>query len=398
LDVPLGTGYNETAANRAKEVLYLEKARRYFALAGAVIGGIIAFYLITPLKGLLKTELPIYESAGVIVFTSALFAVAFFFLGPPVAKLVISGVDWLEKKVVGAPLQDIVVGAGGLIVGLIIANLLTPSLSRIPLVGPFLPSIALVILGYIGIAVARSKKDDLVALSPARLRQAVRSSKSRGQDKKGGELPYGQAAPKLLDTSTVIDGRVIDICKSGFVEGKIIIPNFVLDELRRIADSSDNLKRNKGRRGLDTLNRLQKDVPVDVITWEWPTGPGDDVDSLLLRIAKSTGAVVMTTDFNLAKIAELQMVGVLNVNQLANALKLMVAPGDELSVEIHREGKQPGQGVGYLDDGTMVVVEQGRRFINQTVMVEVTNVHSTPAGRMVFARPKYLDKAVNQGE
>jgi len=376
----------------------LEKARRYFAFAGAIIGGTAAFYLVKPLATLLKREFQIWESAGLIVFVSALFAVLFFFLGPPMSRLTVSGLELIEKKVVGASLQDIVVGAGGLIVGLIIANLLAPSLEMIPLVGPFLPTIALIVLGYIGIAVARSKKDDLMALSPARLRQVVRSSRARQSERKSGELPFGTAAPKLLDTSTIIDGRVIDICRSGFIEGKLVIPNFVLDELRRIADSSDNLKRNKGRRGLETLNRLQKDVHTEVTTWDWPTEPGEAVDALLLRIAKSTGAVVMTTDFNLAKVAELQQVGVLNINQLANALKLMVAPGDELMVEIHREGKQPNQGIGYLDDGTMVVVEQGRRFINQTIMVEVTNVHSTPAGRMVFARPKYLDKAVNQGE
>jgi len=377
----------------------LEKARRYFALAGAILGGTAGYYLRIPLEGILRREFQIYESAGLIVFVAAIFAVAFFFLGPPIARLTVSGLDWIEKKVVGASLQDIVVGAGGLIVGLIIANLLTPSLFRIPIVGPFLPTIALIVLGYIGIAVARSKKEDLVALSPIRLRQVVRSSRARQAEKKGGgELPFGTSAPKLLDTSTIIDGRVMDICRSGFIEGKLIIPNFVLDELRRIADSSDNLKRNKGRRGLDTLNRLQKDVHMDVVTWDWPTEQGEDVDALLLRVAKATGAVVMTTDFNLAKVAELQQVGVLNINQLANALKLMVAPGDELMVEIHREGKQPNQGIGYLDDGTMVVVEQGRRFQNQTIMVEVTNVHSTPAGRMVFARPKYMDKAANQGE
>ena len=378
----------------------LEKARRYFALAGALMGGTAAFYLVTPLGDLLRRQFQFWESAGLIVFVSAIFAVVFFFLGPPIARLTVSGLDWIEKMVVGASLQDIVVGAGGLIVGLIIANLLAPSLARIPgFLGSFLPAIALVVLGYIGIAIARSKKEDLVALSPIRLRQVVRSSRARQVEKKGGgELPFGTSAPKLLDTSTIIDGRVMDICRSGFIEGKLIIPNFVLDELRRIADSSDNLKRNKGRRGLDTLNRLQKDVHMEVVTWDWPTEPGEDVDALLLRIAKQTGAVVMTTDFNLAKVAELQQVGVLNINQLANALKLMVAPGDELMVEIHREGKQPNQGIGYLDDGTMVVVEQGRRFQNQTIMVEVTNVHSTPAGRMVFARPKYMDKAVNQGE
>ncbi len=376
----------------------MEKARRYFAAAGAVLGGIGGFYLGTPLGRLLTREFQIYEYAGVILFVSALSAILFFFLGPPVGRLVVSGLEMIERRVVRASLQDIVVSAGGLIVGLIIANLLAPSLVTVPLVGGFLPTMALILMGYIGIAVARSKKDDLMALSPARLRQVVRSSRGRQSEKKEGDLPFGSSAPKLLDTSTIIDGRVIDICRSGFIEGKLIVPNFVLDELRRIADSSDNLKRNKGRRGLDTLNRLQKDVAVEVITWDWTTEPGEDVDSLLLRIGKATGAMVMTTDFNLAKVAELQQVGVLNINQLAAALKLMVAPGDELMVEIHREGTQPNQGVGYLDDGTMVVVEQGRKFINQTIMVEVTNVHSTPAGRMVFARPKFLDKAVNQGE
>ena len=185
----------------------------------------------------------------------------------------------------------------------------------------------------------------------------------------------------------------MDICKSGFVEGPIVIPHFVLDELRRIADSADSLKRNKGRRGLDTLNVLQKDVPVDVLTWEWPTGSDQDVDALLLKMGKATGAMIVTTDYNLAKIAELQQVGVLNVNQLANALKLMVAPGEEMTVEVHREGKQPGQGVGYLDDGTMVVIEQAKKHLGEAIVVVVTNVHSTAQGRMVFAKPKYLDRA-----
>ncbi|MGI6633124.1 MAG: PIN/TRAM domain-containing protein [Bacillota bacterium] len=371
----------------------MDKVRRYFAMAGALLGGVGAFYLIAPLENLLKQEFTVYVSAGVIVFAAAVLAVAFFFIGAPVSRAIVGGVDWLAKSVVGASLQDIVVGAGGLIVGLIIANLLAPSLARIPIVGVFLPAIAMVILGYIGIAVARSKKEDLVSLSPARLRQAMRGGRTQRQMERKGELPFGQAAPKLLDTSTIIDGRIVDICRSGFIEGKIIIPNFVLDELRRIADSADNLKRNKGRRGLDTLNTLQRDIPLEVLTWDWPTDQSEDVDALLLKMGKATGADVITTDYNLAKIAELQQVGVLNVNQLANALKLMVAPGEELSVEIHREGKQPGQGIGYLDDGTMVVVEQAKRHLNEEIPVVVTNVHTSPAGRMVFARPKYLDKA-----
>jgi len=370
----------------------LEKARRYFAVFGALIGGILGFYLIKPIGVLVKNELGIWESAGLIVFSSAVLAVLMFFVGPILARWVSAGVDWIEQRVVRLSLPDIVVGAGGLVVGLIIANLLAPSLARIPIVGSFLPSIALILLGYIGMAVARSKKEDLMALSPTRLRQAAqRSVRGIKPADRRGELPTAQSAPKLLDTSTIIDGRIVDICKSGFVEGPIIIPNFVLDELRRIADSADSLKRNKGRRGLDTLNVLQKDVPVDVLTWDWPTGSDQDVDALLLKMAKVTGAMIITTDYNLAKIAELQQVGVLNVNQLANALKLMVAPGEEMTVEVHREGKQPGQGVGYLDDGTMVVIEQARKHVGESIVVIVTNVHSTAQGRMVFAKPKYLD-------
>ncbi len=339
----------------------------------------------------LKVELGIWEGAGIVMFTAALAAVALFFSGPLIARLVITGVDWIEKRVVRLSLADIAVAVGGLIVGLLIANLLTPSLAKIPVVGSFLPSIVLVVLAYIGVAVARSKKDDLIAISPSRLRAAGRGARAVKTDKKG-DLPVGQSAPKLLDTSTIIDGRIVDICRSGFVEGPIVIPHFVLDELRRIADSADNLKRNKGRRGLDTLNVLQKDVPVEVLTWEWPTGSDQDVDALLLKMGKATGAEIITTDYNLAKIAELQQVGVLNVNQLANALKLMVAPGEELLVEVHREGKQPGQGIGYLDDGTMVVIEQAKKHLNEAIPVIVTNVHSTAQGRMVFAKSKHSER------
>jgi uncharacterized protein YacL len=371
----------------------LDKVRRYFAMAGALLGGIGAYYLRDPLASLLQKEFTPVVSVGFIVFTAAVFAVILFFAGAPLSKAVVGGVDWLAKAVVGASLQEILVSAGGLIVGLIIANLLTPSLQPIPIVGPFLPAAAMVILGYIGIAVARSKKDDIISLSPGRLMQAVKGGRGTRTAERKGELPFGQATPKLLDTSTIIDGRIVDICRSGFIEGKLIIPNFVLDELRRIADSADSLKRNKGRRGLDTLNTLQRDIPLEVLTWDWPASPNDDVDALLLKMGKATGAEVITTDYNLAKIAELQQVGVLNVNRLANALKLMVAPGEELTVEIHREGKQPGQGVGYLDDGTMVVVEQAKRHLNEELAVVVTNVHTSPAGRMVFARPKYLDRA-----
>lgn len=174
-----------------------------------------------------------------------------------------------------------------------------------------------------------------------------------------------------------------------------MIPNFILDELRRIADSSEQLRRTKGRRGLDILNELQKDIPADVITVDWPRDGELDVDALLLKMAQVTNSAIITTDFNLAKVAELQQVGVLNINGLANALKLMVAPGEELLVEVHREGKQPGQGIGYLDDGTMVVIEHAKNHLGETISVVVTNVHSSIQGRMVFAKVKQPDKAAD---
>lgn len=370
----------------------MEKAKKYFLVFGLLLGGVLGFYLTPWLEHLFKVELLLYQSAGVILFTAILVGVIFYFSGVPVATLVARGVVYLEEYVARMSLADIAVGAGGLIIGLIIANLLTSSLARIPIVGSFLPAVAMVLLGYIGVAVARSKKEDILALFPLRFRQQGKSSKGRKRD----VSETTGSIPKILDTSTIIDGRIADICKTGFLEGPIIIPNFVLDELRKIADSSDNLKRNKGRRGLDVLNVLQKDVPIEITIQEWPTDPEQDVDLSLLKMAKAMGARIITTDFNLAKIAEFQDVGVLNINQLANSLKPMVSAGEELTIHILKEGKEPGQGVGYLEDGTMVVVEQAKKHIGDTITVTVTNCHTTPAGRMIFAKPKYLDRAVEE--
>jgi uncharacterized protein YacL len=371
----------------------LEKARRYFAVVGAVLGGIVAFYMLGPINALFKTELGIYESIGIIIFSSAIISLIMFFGGPPTAVFIGRSVEWLESRVVRMPLQDIAVGAGGLIIGLIIANLLAPSLKAIPFVGGFLPSIIMVIMAYIGIAVARSKKDDIFNIASIRTRiKNVRTQKER----RG--ISSGVPVAKLLDTSTIIDGRIADICNTGFIEGPIIVPSFVLDELRRIADSTDNMKRSKGRRGLDILNDMQKNAPVEISIQDWNDDADQDVDFRLIKMAKKMGARIITTDFNLAKIAEFQDVGVLNINRLANSLKPIVSAGEDLTISIIKEGKEPGQGVGYLEDGTMVVVEQAKKHIGDIMQVTVTNCHTTPAGRMIFARPKYLDKAVQEGD
>jgi uncharacterized protein YacL len=204
-------------------------------------------------------------------------------------------------------------------------------------------------------------------------------------------LPWSAARgarTKILDTSVIIDGRIADICHTGFVEGTLLVPAFVLQELQRVADSSDMLKRNRGRRGLDTLSALQRMPGIKIRITQADVPEVVAVDEKLLRLAQRLGAQLLTNDINLNKIASLQGVAVLNINDLSNSVKAVVLPGEEMQVKIIKEGKEQGQGVGYLDDGTMVVVENGRPLVNQRLAVVVTSVLQTTAGRMVFARIK----------
>ncbi|HQJ07491.1 MAG TPA: PIN domain-containing protein [Deltaproteobacteria bacterium] len=210
-----------------------------------------------------------------------------------------------------------------------------------------------------------------------------------------GELPVFrrsgsgiQVKKKLLDTSVIIDGRIPDISEAGFIEGILVAPQFILNELQHIADSSDPLKRARGRRGLDILNRLQKSPGIQIEISDKDFPKIKEVDSKLIALAKELDADVLTNDFNLNKIAQIQGVNVLNINQLANAVKPIVLPGESLSVTVAKQGKEKGQGVAYLDDGTMVVVEQGESLLNRSTEVVVTSILQTPAGRMIFAAPK----------
>ena len=213
-----------------------------------------------------------------------------------------------------------------------------------------------------------------------------------GARKGPGAFPAAEradsAAPKVLDTSVLIDGRIYDICKAGFLEGPLVAPAFVLDELRHIADSADPLRRNRGRRGLDVLNRLQEDGRSQVHVEDKDYGELDEVDVKLLRLARDLGGAVLTNDYNLNKVAGVTGVRVLNINELAGALRPAVLPGEEMTVQVIREGKEPGQGVAYLEDGTMVVVENGRRRMGEKLEIEVTTVLQTSAGRMIFGRAK----------
>ena len=274
------------------------------------------------------------------------------------------------------PIQ-LVLGTCGLVAGLLVAALLTPALVTLPGIGGVLaPFVVSVLLGVLGVAALINREEQLADFLSRYLPLASKGAARR--------------VPRhiVVDTSAVIDGRMADIVQTGFIMGTLVIPRFVLDELRYIADSPDSLRRNRGRRGLDILNRLQKEalVPMEVSETDFEDAP--DVDSKLIRLAKSQGSSIMTNDFNLNRIAELEGVQVLNVNHLANAVKVVVLPGEEMDVRIIQEGKESGQGVGFLDDGTMIVVEGGRRHLNEQLEVIVTRVLQTVAGRMIFAAPK----------
>ena len=313
--------------------------------------------------------------AGLIGFSGA----------PYLMKWTAQMMNWVESKLQKMPFADLMGAAIGLIIGLIIASLLGSSFSGIPFVGNYVPIAVSVLLGYLGMSIGLKKKEDLLNVFP--LLPKLGKEKDRGAAAKMDT----KHLHKILDTSVIIDGRIADICKSGFIDGILVIPAFVLEELRHIADSSDLLKRNRGRRGLDILNKIRKelDIMVQIIEKDYPDLT--EVDSKLVRLAQDMSAVVLTNDYNLNKVAELQEVKVLNINELANALKPVFLPGEEMIVQIIKDGKESKQGIGYLDDGTMIVVESGKRYINQTIHVIVTSVLQTAAGRMIFAKPKYND-------
>jgi uncharacterized protein YacL len=262
-----------------------------------------------------------------------------------------------------------------MMVGLTVAVLLSFAFARLPgWPGVAVPIVLSVVLGPLGLVIMVSREREVSQLLP----EHSRRSEVVGRNNINGRV--------LMDTSAIIDGRIADISKTGFVHGTMIIPRFILDELRHVADSSDALRRNRGRRGLEILNKLRREaeVPIQILDVDAPEDP--EVDAKLVTLAKNLKANILTTDFNLDRVAELQGVRVLNINELANALKPVVLPGEEMVVLIIQEGKEFGQGVGFLDDGTMVVVEGGKRHINSHLDVSVTRVLQTAAGRIIFAQ------------
>lgn len=277
---------------------------------------------------------------------------------------------WLETRAVGVPVERLFWGTMGgffgLIAGLAVGTAVASLLPNAGMVGVGLPAL----LGaYLGAATALRRRADLEPVSAVLFPGARRADLA-----------------KVLDTSVIIDGRIVDLCATGFIDGALVVPQFVLRELQQIADSADPLRRNRGKRGFDVLQQLQRcpKVKVEITDLDFPDAR--EVDRKLIELGKTLGGKVLTNDYNLNKLAELSGVAVLNINELANALKPAVLPGETLPVHVLREGKEAGQGVAYLDDGTMVVVDQGRKCLGQTVDVTVTSVLQTAAGRMIFAR------------
>ena len=358
-------------------------ARFFVTLMGLFVGpGLIAliFELLIKINVVdIYKEWPAWLSFLVFAASGIVSGVIFLFLSKPIVAFIFKSAGKAEKHIAKLPAHVVIPAAIGLILGLLAAFLLSFLTNSIPIgwVAGIVNVLIYIVCAYLGISVMVRHRPDFF--------DSVLLKKHRDGEK---QPDSSSARPKILDTSVIIDGRIFDICNTGVIEGALIIPEFVLDELRHIADSSDDLKRNRGRRGLDVLKRIQTELslPVKIVHAEISEAP--DVDSKLLYLAKDLDGIVVTNDYNLNKVAAVKSVQVLNINELANAVKPVVLPGEEMKVTVVKEGKEQGQGVAYLDDGTMIVVEGGRDEQNRPVSVIVTSVLQTAAGRMIFAKLK----------
>ncbi|MBC2582530.1 PIN/TRAM domain-containing protein [Clostridium sp. DJ247] len=358
--------------------------RGIFTVIGLILGYIIGDQIIRTnyfIKLSYFGNGPI-KSLLFLILSTIFFGIILFLISPWINTIIIKVMDYIERSMQKLPATEILFGVIGVIVGLAIAALFVNIIASIPVIGAVLAVFIAVVMAALGGNIAIRKREELMTL----FSNIGMKKSASGKDKKN--KPDYKGYPKVLDTSVIIDGRILDICQTGFIEGTLVIPNFVLEELRHIADSSDGLKRNRGRRGLDILNKIQKELDVDVQIYEKDFPDIAEVDSKLLKLAQAINGKVITNDYNLNKVAEFQGVPVLNINELANAVKPVVLPGEEMRIQIVKDGKESGQGVAYLDDGTMIVVEGGRRSIGETKDVVVTSVLQTAAGRMIFARQK----------
>lgn len=353
-----------------------------------VIGGTIGYlYGPTVIKLINPSDVTWFESQ---VLGSLLGAMILFLISYLIVDYIVGFLRWIEDGLIRVPVGDLFFGSLGLIIGLLIAYLINLSVKdiKVQLISQIVPLFLTVILGYLGFQVGFRRREEFSSLINKNRREKDKKRPSEDD----AQLVTGPK-PKILDTSVIIDGRIADICQTSFLEGPIVIPQFVLGELQHIADSSDVLKRNRGRRGLDILNTIQKDLPVAVEIYEGDFEDIPEVDSKLIKLATVLNGMLVTNDYNLNKVSDFRGVTVLNINDLANAVKPVVLPGEEIDVRVIKDGKEQKQGIAYLDDGTMIVVEEGRDYIGKTIEVLITSVLQTSAGRMIFAKPKLLEKA-----
>ncbi len=375
MNLGLVKNFRKVGEHMVKKIL-----RIIVSLVGITIGAAFYIYLerIVPQYAPESLALKI----GLASIVSLSFGLIFYFFSPYIMSLGQKAANKIENEVSSMPTGEILTASIGLILGLIMAYFISGLVINIPLVGTPIATLIYIFFGYIGYNIASRRKEDLTNLI-----NVVKPTGSK--DKAGNAKKSHHIIPaKILDTSVVIDGRIADIAQTGFVEGKLVVPTFVLEELRHIADSADDLKRARGRRGLDILNMMQTELKLDVEICETDFDDIAEVDMKLLKLAQVLDGKVLTNDYNLNKVAQFQGVKVLNINELANSIKPLVIPGEEMLVTIVKEGKEQNQGIAYLDDGTMIVVEGARKLIGQTFQVLVTSVLQTAAGRMIFAKPK----------
>lgn len=365
--------------------------RGIFTLFGAILG-YTAFALFAEYSkdAIDAMKLSNAEAVSMGVLFAIIFGIIFYFIAPFLGRQGSKMANNIGNDLKGVAGSDLLAGTAGLVIGLVVAFLLTKIYQGVVSNVMYLTlTIGIyMVFGFMGAVIGSKKGAEIITQSLSKMQPV--------KPKPQGENPYAYnekdrkkiRVPKILDTSVIIDGRILEVMKTGFLEGPIVIPEFVLVELRHIADSSDSLKRTRGRRGLDILNKIQEEYGIEIYNTDSEKSLKEipEVDVKLLKLAQILKGKVVTNDFNLNKVASIQEVPVLNINELANAMKPMVIPGENMTVTLIKQGKDQNQAVAYLDDGTMIVVENGRKKIGQTVEILVTSVLQTAAGRMIFGK------------
>lgn len=364
--------------------------KRIIRLIYLVVGAMVGFYYLPLLWDIAGWQI----NPSLLVFMDiAIGAIIFWLLSLLFVNPTIKVIHRVEHDLTSKSPLYVFFGALLTIFGLVLAVLISIPLwrTRIPVVNNLLPILLMVAFSYYGFKIGTSRLDDWKKLADARQNK---ENNGKGEVIKQQDTNYHHY--KILDTNILIDGRIYDLVKTGFLEGTLLVPNFVLYELQYIADSGESIKRVRGRRGLDILNKLRKEkiVPIEMYDGDFEDIP--EVDSKLIALAKKVDGVIVTNDYNLNKVIQFQNVDVLNINNLAKSLRPRVIPGETLKVVVVKKGTERQQGVAYLDDGTMVVVEDGRYFMNKPIDVEVTSALQTDAGRMIFARPLHSQKGINE--